>query len=966
MQGVRRCGKRLFRRVRSVPCRGACAGTDPAGGRKVQIAPRIPAGRFKLRTRLASPWLVALLALVVVLGGLFYWLSLESTLRSAAAWVTQHTEGRVAFEDPHGSLLSRATASRIVWRREGGTVTSEDVSLRWSPLWLLAGVITVDNVTAQRMTVETRPSSAPSTRPSSLKPALRVRIARAHVGELDLVRGGSPTTFRNVGFSAGAGWHDWYFKLEPATTPWGLLTADARVGETPPFDVHANLAFKRDTPSPAELTMKAEGPLERMNLTASLSAKGSSLDATAIATPYADMPVDAIDVTLRAFDPRNFAPAAPQALFTGGLSAKRDGDVARGKVEIANSMAGSLDTGRVPLASVTAAIDGRPDALTLQDLLIDLGAAGRLAGIAKLVGEEVSVDLASEKVNLHAVHASLQPTDLKGRVGVTGDLASQSVRLDLAQRDYTLALAGQVTGDAIVVRDARASIAGGSIRASGSVGLDPSHPYTFKATLAHFDPSRVGVSRSASLNGSVSAEGSVSPQLRVRADVNLAPSTLFGLPAQGSLRWRSVGIAQSRISIAGRATIGATRLAVDGHVVDPQNLKSLDARLDLTGADMHELYTIFHVPLPPTADYHVDGRLRHQDDVWSFDNFHGRVGRSDLAGSYVVDNRNPRMFVKANLTSTRLDITDLSGFIGAGPHEPKVPGKVLPQNQFRLDKLRDADADVTFTGERFINPTLPLNRMHTHLVLRNGLLTLNPFEFGAAGGRLFGMVAVDARKPTISADADLRASDINLARLAPTVQALADSTGKLDARMHLTGQGNSLAAMLGSANGNVASVMEGGAVSDLVLRLMNLDIANSLVALAKGNQKIPIRCVVADFQARDGVLTPDPLVLDTEHTLVTGEGRIMLKDEQLDLRLVAEPKDGSVLALRGPINVQGTMAKPTVTPELGQAIARTAAAVGLGIVAGPAAIIPLIQIGKPENVDCATYVQKATSFISQQ
>jgi uncharacterized protein involved in outer membrane biogenesis len=136
--------------------------------------------------------------------------------------------------------------------------------------------------------------------------------------------------------------------------------------------------------------------------------------------------------------------------------------------------------------------------------------------------------------------------------------------------------------------------------------------------------------------------------------------------------------------------------------------------------------------------------------------------------------------------------------------------------------------------------------------------------------------------------------------------------------------------------------------------------------MAKGNQKVPIRCLVADFQARDGVLTADPLLLDTEHTLVTGEGRVMLKDERLDLRLVAQPKDGSIFALRGPIDIQGDLSKPEVKPELGNAIARTAAAVGLGIVAGPAAIIPLVQFGTPAKVDCGAYVDKATSFIARQ
>jgi uncharacterized protein involved in outer membrane biogenesis len=239
-------------------------------------------------------------------------------------------------------------------------------------------------------------------------------------------------------------------------------------------------------------------------------------------------------------------------------------------------------------------------------------------------------------------------------------------------------------------------------------------------------------------------------------------------------------------------------------------------------------------------------------------------------------------------------------------------------------------------------------------------------EFGAAGGRLDGRVVLDARKPTITSQVDLRGRDLNLNRLAPTVKAVVQSTGKVDARVNLAMQGNSFAAMLGTADGNIAAVMQGGAMSDLVLRLANLDIANSLVAMAKGNQPIPIRCLVADFRAKDGVLVPDPLVLDTEHTLIVGTGATSLASERLDLRLVAQPKDGSLIALRGPIRVQGTFAEPTVRPELGNAIARAGAAIGLGIVAGPAALLPLIEMGKPASIDCAAHAREVNAFIGQR
>jgi uncharacterized protein involved in outer membrane biogenesis len=179
-------------------------------------------------------------------------------------------------------------------------------------------------------------------------------------------------------------------------------------------------------------------------------------------------------------------------------------------------------------------------------------------------------------------------------------------------------------------------------------------------------------------------------------------------------------------------------------------------------------------------------------------------------------------------------------------------------------------------------------------------------------------------------------------------------------------RGNSVAALLGSANGDVVAMMNSGAISDLLLRLANLDIANTLLVMARGDRNIPIHCMVADFKAQDGILVPQKFVLDTEHTTVTAEGKIELRNENIDLRLVAQPKDGSVFALRGPIDLSGTFANPSIKPELGNAIARTGAAIALGIIAPPAAAIPFIQFGSNQPFNCSTHVADASQFIQRE
>ena len=50
--------------------------------------------------------------------------------------------------------------------------------------------------------------------------------------------------------------------------------------------------------------------------------------------------------------------------------------------------------------------------------------------------------------------------------------------------------------------------------------------------------------------------------------------------------------------------------------------------------------------------------------VWSFSNFSGRVGDSDLSGTIRVDTGPKRPVMKADLVSNLLDFDDLAGFIG--------------------------------------------------------------------------------------------------------------------------------------------------------------------------------------------------------------------------------------------------------------------------------------------------------------
>jgi hypothetical protein len=86
--------------------------------------------------------------------------------------------------------------------------------------------------------------------------------------------------------------------------------------------------------------------------------------------------------------------------------------------------------------------------------------------------------------------------------------------------------------------------------------------------------------------------------------------------------------------------------------------------------------------------------------------------------------------------------------------------------------------------------------------------------------------------------------------------------------------------------------------------------------------------------------------------VVTGSGGLDLGREQLDLRLRTDTKRPTVASLPTPIRIGGTLKDPGIQPELAEAAARAGAAVGLGLLFPPLALLPTIQLGVGENSRC--------------
>lgn len=421
-----------------------------------------------------------------------------------------------------------------------------------------------------------------------------------------------------------------------------------------------------------------------------------------------------------------------------------------------------------------------------------------------------------------------------------------------------------------------------------------------------------------------------------------------------------------RIHLDGRA--GSTHAIASGTLTNPFQLRVFDLELMLSGQDMEDLYPLIGVAMPSTPPYRLKGRLKRDNAVWRYENFTGTAGDSDLGGTAQIDVSGERPFLKADLVSKRLDFDDLAGFIGAPPKtgagesanaEQKAKAaalaasaKVLPETPYDLSKLRAMDADVRWKAQRINSPTLPLDDMDAHLKLNDGLLRLEPLNFGVAGGDIRSTIRMDARKQAISTQLQATIRKVQLGKLFPDAKLAEQASGGISGDINLTGQGNSVAAMLGSSDGAVALGIGRGHVGNLIMELAGLDVAESVKFLFTGDKQIPLRCAWGDFAVDNGVMQSRSLAFDTTDTLILGEGKVDLKQEQLDLLLRPRPKDMSILALRSPLRIGGTFKDPSFRPDFKALGIRGAIALALGSIAPPAALLATIETGPGEDSNC--------------
>ena len=79
-------------------------------------------------------------------------------------------------------------------------------------------------------------------------------------------------------------------------------------------------------------------------------------------------------------------------------------------------------------------------------------------------------------------------------------------------------------------------------------------------------------------------------------------------------------------------------------------------------------------------------------------------------------------------------------------------------------------------------------------------------------------------------------------------------------------------------DGTVTFVVPHGEIRRILSELLGINVASALGLLLTNDQsQVDVRCAVAGFSAKNGIMTPNQFALDTAVVLATGEGTVTLR-----------------------------------------------------------------------------------------
>lgn len=339
-------------------------------------------------------------------------------------------------------------------------------------------------------------------------------------------------------------------------------------------------------------------------------------------------------------------------------------------------------------------------------------------------------------------------------------------------------------------------------------------------------------------------------------------------------------------------------------------------RISAQGDNLANLKPLIGAALPPLGPYSLQGIATGTGkDAYKLDIQMLKVGTTEIKGDIAVATEGGKPKLVANLSSPRINAKDFhkdSGAAKSGGDGGKGDGKVFPADPLPVDDLRLANATVNLRAGEIVNDEVRMQNLVLALTLVNGRLNVKP-NATVSGGSVAIDMTLDASGATPNLAFALKGQKVSIGDLMKMLQnSDAISGGPADVDVNVRGAGNSVRAIMASLNGATSVSVAGGKLNNKNLAFVNADV---MKLLGGAGNSTDIRCIVSRFNIVNGIATSQALQFDLTNIYGTGKGTINLGTEGLNMEIDPQTRQSAIASLAVPIDIKGTLANPSVTPD---------------------------------------------------
>lgn len=335
------------------------------------------------------------------------------------------------------------------------------------------------------------------------------------------------------------------------------------------------------------------------------------------------------------------------------------------------------------------------------------------------------------------------------------------------------------------------------------------------------------------------------------------------------------------------------KLDFDGAVITATGNAKLDASGAASGAieikdfSLRELLERFDAT-PLTADpnvlgnFSVSSKFHINGETLKLEQLSAQLDQTELSGTLTRQNSS----VSTELAVSELD---LDRYLPVASEQSSEPADSVEEIILPVDTLSGLDGVAQLRFERLKVMDVNTSDVQLTLTAQQGLLSVNPLSMLLYEGNLAGKLSLDLRSELPIYRTQLQLSGVQAQLLLKDFAELDMLSGKADADLNLTTQGNTVSSLKSGLNGNFAIDVRDGMLKGINLAHQ----ARVLEAWTQGRAAPEAEITDTDFsqlkmsaKVSNGVASSDDLDLRAPILGLHGAGQLNLPESSIDYRPV--------------------------------------------------------------------------------